>query len=244
MVQVTANRLWRDIDVRFGGERVRLPIVGRFNFDYESKTFADGGNTRSVCPVRRSGSVVTASAREDPPDTGCRLQSYWRFQYDIDIGGLTELGRRVRAARLMATSVSGLNNIIQTFDIAPGRGRSAEFEVNHRNIRCDSRGGSLSAWEFDFSHDQNVTFSRDIASIMTTTVARLAVSFSVTLSAEVSAQVGGELNIEPLGLGGSGSVSAGSSAGASVELSFRHTFELTMGAETVVELPGGRRRGH
>jgi hypothetical protein len=233
-MQVRANRFWRDIEMRFGEERTRVPVGGTLTFDFESKVFAGSGNGRQSARPRASGTVVSASLSEHLAEGGMRLQCYWRFQYDLDIGGLSELGRRYRVARLLNTRVTGLSNIIQTFDILPGRGRTRDYDATFRNVRVDNRGASMSAWEFDFSHDRAVVYSRDMASISTSTVARLPVNLDISLSAEVSTQIGAELSVEPMGVGVGGSGSVGASTGASVGLSFRRTMDLTMIAEVQV----------
>ncbi len=234
MAKWNGGALWRNMEIRFGGARGRVPIHGWLAANFETRVFAGSGNGRTQGRVRRSSTTITASTAEQLREGGMRMQTYWRLQYDLDIGGLTRLARKYRIANLLNTRVTGLNNIIQTFDILPGRGRTQDYEVTFRNVRGDRRGGSMSAWEFDLSHDRRVTYSRNMASISTTTVARLPVNFSGSMSSEVSTQIGAEISLEPAGVGVAGNASAGTAAGASIDMSFRRTLELRLIAENLV----------
>lgn len=241
MPKIKTNRFWPQLQINFGGTRGRVPIKGWISADFQTKVFAGSGNGTQNWRSRRNGTSFRANASEFIADGGMRLQTYWKFQYQIDVGGLSAVARSIGLQRGLPGELRGLFNLIQTFDVLPGRGRGREYGVTFRRARCESRGGTMSMFEFSAPRQtRSINYSRGLASIMTTCELSLPIVFSGSFSAEVSAEIGGEISIEPGGVGIAASVSAGTSAGASVDLAFRRTLTTNLLGEVTLALPRGR----
>jgi hypothetical protein len=228
-----ASRLWRQpLDVRVGRERYRaVSAEGRIGVEFTAKLFPASGRPtefRSRVKLSSSTLVGTIPTMLIIGGGGFRLQCYWKFQYDLDIGAFSRLTRSIPGARELANSrVQGLSNIIQSFDLVPPKRQGRPYTAKFRNMRGDNRPRGASRWEWDFNHNRTIRGTRAGPSIVTTTRARLPVEFSGSLSAGTSGQVGASVGWE-LGPAGTVSASAGTSAGASLNINYRRSYELRL----------------
>ncbi len=238
MTKINANRFWPQLQINFGGTRGRIPMGGWISAEFQTKVIASNGNSTQKWRSRRSGTTFSASATEAVTDGGMRLQTYWKFQYQLDIGGLAAVARRIGLRRGLPSEVRGLYNIIQTFDVLPGRGRSREYDVTFRRVRGDRRGGAMSMFEFSApNQNRSISYSRNLASISTSCELSLPINFSGSFSQEISAEIGAEISIEPAGVGVAASASVGTATGASIDLSFRRTLSTRLLGEVTLALP-------
>jgi len=232
MPRFNAAQVWNQpMNITFGGSRRRLVTAsGRIGVEFVAKLFPSSGRPITVSGrIRRSSSTISAnvSGLTLIGGSGYRLQTYWKFQYDLDIGELSGLSR-IRGAREFAGfKIAGLSNIIQSFDIVPPQRPRQPYSAVFRNMRGDNRPRGAAAWEWGFNHNRSVRSRQSGPSIVTTTVANLPVSFRGSLTAEVSTAIGAEMGWD-LGPSVTGNVSAGVAAGASVDLELRRSLDMRL----------------
>lgn len=237
MPRFRARQFYPNFRITLNGRSFTVRNEGFMAFDHEIKVFSGNGNTRRRTKPRAQSNRVYVSADEHLSEGGMRVQSYWRFQYDIDIGGLTALARR-HGMRTNAfnSRCAGLINLLQTFDVVPGRGRrQGEYVVNFLSARKNYRPASSAQWEFEVPRQaHSISPQRGRTTILTTADAVLPVAMTGAVSTEVAAELGLELSLEPAGIGGAINAGGSASAGASVDIAFRRRLELTLQAEIVV----------
>lgn len=237
MPRFHVRQFYPDFRITLNGRSMTVRNAGSLTFDHEVKVFSGSGNTRSRTKPRARSNRVYTSWDEHLSEGGMRVQSYWRFQYDIDIGGLSAMARR-HGIRTNAfnTRCAGLINLLQTFDVVPGRGRrSGEYVVNFLSARKNYRPASSSQWEFDVPRQSHsISPQRGRTTILTTADAVLPVALTGSVSSEMAAELGVELSLEPAGMGGAINLGAGGNVGASCDIAFRRRLELTLQAEIVV----------
>ena len=235
MTRVNASRLWNQpLDVRLGRQGFRtISASGSIAVEFMVKLFPRSGRALTF-PGRIQQNTTTFNGiiptmlitGSRSGAGGYRMQAYWKLQYDLDIGGFSALSKVRQARSLSNSKVKGLYNIIQSFDLVPPR-RSGAYTAAFTNVRGDHRPSGSAQWTWDMSHNKTVRQSRSGPRIVTTTVANLPVVFSGSLSAEASVAVGAELGWD-LGPAVTGNVSVGSSAGASLDISFRRDYGLRL----------------
>jgi hypothetical protein len=229
-----ANRLWpRQMDVSIGRSRFQtIAAGGTIGVEFLVKIFPTSGRALTFSGrVRSNSSTLTGTV---PPmiitgGGGFRMQAYWKFKYDLDIGALSKLTRFSPARALANSRVTGLYNIIQCFDLVPPTqpGRSGRpYAAVFRNIRGDNRSGGA-RWTWQITNNRSVRPTRSGPSIVTTTRAVLPTSFSGSLSTEVSTQIGAEMGWD-LGPTVTGNASVGAAAGASVDVSYQRDLMLRL----------------
>ncbi|MEX0340764.1 MAG: hypothetical protein AB3N11_17205 [Arenibacterium sp.] len=195
--------------------------------EFQLKLFPASGRQMKF-DGRVSRQTTTLVGRVDSPyvigDGGLRAQIYWKFQYDLNIGGFVQYGRLPGARQLVGFRVAGLSNIIQSFDIVPANRRNRPHTAQFRSMRGDNRPRGSSPWEWRYNHSRSVRNGRDGPSMETTTDASLPLDFSGSFSTEVSTSVGAELGWD-LGPAVTVNGSVGAAAGASLDWRFRRTLE-------------------
>mgnify|MGYP007044770246 FL=1 len=120
----------------------------------------------------------------------------------------------------MGFKVSGLYNIIQSFDIVPGNRRGRPYQATWRTDRGDSRPRGSSPWTWSVNNDRTVRNGSDGPSIVTSSALALPVDFSGNFSGELSTSVGGEMGWD-LGPAVTANASVGAAAGAALDWRIR-----------------------
>lgn len=237
MPRFRTRQFYPNFRITVNGRSLTVRNEGFMAFDHEVKVFSGNGNTRNRTKPRARSNRVFTSAMEHLSEGGMRLQSYWRFQYDIDIGGLTALARRNgMRTNAFSSRCAGLINLLQTFDVVPGRDRRrGEYDVNFLSARKNYRPASSSQWEFEVPRQTHaISAQRGRSTILTTAEAVLPVSLTGSISTEVAAELGIEVSLEPAGIGGAINAGGSQNVGASCDIAFRRRLELTLQAEIVV----------
>lgn len=242
MQRFRAQQIWnRQMDVQIGRARFRtVSAIGSVGAEFQLKLFpASGRQMKFDGRVQRRS--TTLIGRVNSPyvfgNSGLRAQLYWKFQYDINIGGFVNFGRLPGAREFVGFRVAGLSNIIQSFDIVPASRANRPHTATYRTMRGDNRTRGSSPWEWNFNHTRSVRNGSDGPSMETATVARLPINFSGAFSTEVSTSVGAEMGWD-LGPTLTGTASVGAAAGASVDWQIRKTLELRMNG--IVNLSAAR----
>ena len=232
MQRFRAQQIWnRPLDVMIGRSRFRtVTASGTVGVEFMAKLFPSSGRQMVFNGrVQRQSTTFIGSVNNVVllGDAGFRLQTYWKFQYDIDIGRLYQFGR-LRGARFFAGfKVAGVYNVIQSFDILPDKRRGRPHTAMYRSDRGDARPRGSSPWSWELNNNRTVRNGRSGPSIETATTACLPVDFSGSLSADVSATVGTEMGWD-LGPAITGNASVTTGAGASVDWQIRRELALRM----------------
>lgn len=226
----SCRNVFRPISLQFGRRNVRAQIGGELNVIHKIKTFgAQSGTLASTISYqsRTFKSFDTVYVLEE----GCLLQSYWMFQYNIDVGGLAEVMRDVGYANTRLGWVRGTKNFMTNYAVTPARSGSG-FDVSVQNQR--SVGSGRGPWSWDFSPTPNLSRQGNNWVLVPQIEARLPVQFSGAVAAGVGVEFGVELSFEPAGIGVAGSVGGSASQEASINLQFDMPLDTNMVATITI----------